>query len=170
MAMSSQPRARLSRRKFSVVCRHSWMYSSSRRPCALQPLVAISRATCSGSALARLSPMYIWINLKISQASFFTCRSLVTIMGFLMDSLLQANMLAMDTFRRKRPWVCLLKCLEAQFSMSVSEEGLRSVKVGKTQLELGTALRFCRLLSNCAQAPRSSDWEGQMGLGHQRVG
>lgn len=79
-------------------------------------------------------------------------------------------MLAMDTFRRKRPWVCLLKCLEAQFSMSVSEEGLRSVKVGKTQLELGTALRFCRLLSNCAQAPRSSDWEGQMGLGHQRVG
>jgi hypothetical protein len=41
--------------------------------------------------------------------------------------------------------------------MSVSEEGLRSVKVGKTQLELGTALRFCRLLSNWAQAPRSSD-------------
>ena len=42
--------------------------------------------------------------------------------------------------------------------MKVSEDGLRSVKVGNTQLALGITLRACRLLSNWAQVPRSSDW------------
>ncbi len=56
--------------------------------------------------------------------------------------------------------VCLLKCLDAQFSMSVSEDGLRSVNSGKMpQLALGIMLRALRLASNWEHAPRSSDWK-----------
>lgn len=62
-----------------------------------------SRATERGSALERRSPMQVWMSLKISTASFFTLRSEVTIMGFLIGSLLQANMLAIETFLLKRP-------------------------------------------------------------------
>lgn len=62
-----------------------------------------SRATERGSALERRSPMYVWMSLKMSTASLFTIRSVVTIMGFLMGSLLQANILAIDTFLLNRP-------------------------------------------------------------------
>ena len=55
-------------------------------------------------------------------------------------------------------WVCLLKCLDAQFSMSVSEEGFLRVNSGKMpQLALGIIFLAFRLASNWAQAPRSSD-------------
>lgn len=54
--------------------------------------------------------------------------------------------------------VCLLKCLDAQFSMSVSEDGFLRVNSGKTpQLALGIMFLAFRLASNWAQAPRSSD-------------
>lgn len=58
--------------------------------------------------------------------------------------------------------VCLLKCLDAQFSMSVSDEGFRRENSGNTpQLALGIMFRAFRLASNCEHAPRSSDWEGE---------
>lgn len=45
--------------------------------------------------------------------------------------------------------VCLLKCLEAQFSMSVSEEGFLRVNSGKIpQLALGIMFRAFRLAVN----------------------
>lgn len=54
--------------------------------------------------------------------------------------------------------VCLLKCLDAQFSMSVSEDGFLRVNSGKMpQLALGIIFLAFRLASNWAQAPRSSD-------------
>lgn len=54
--------------------------------------------------------------------------------------------------------VCLLKCLDAQFSMSVSEDGFLRVNSGKMpQLALGIMFLAFRLASNWAQAPRSSD-------------
>lgn len=62
-----------------------------------------SSATARGSALERRSPMKVWTSLKISTASFFTVRSDVTIMGFLIGSLLHASMLAMETFLLNRP-------------------------------------------------------------------
>lgn len=46
-------------------------------------------------------------------------------------------------------WVCLLKCLEAQFSMSVSEEGFLRVNSGNIpQLALGIMFRAFRLAVN----------------------
>lgn len=54
--------------------------------------------------------------------------------------------------------VCLLKCLDAQFSMSVSEEGFLRVNSGKMpQLALGIIFLAFRLASNWTHAPRSSD-------------
>lgn len=54
--------------------------------------------------------------------------------------------------------VCLLKCFDAQFSMSVSEDGFLRVNSGKMpQLALGIIFLAFRLASNWAQAPRSSD-------------
>lgn len=74
-----------------------WSMSGVRSP-------QTSRATAKGSALERRSPMYVWMSLKISTASLLTIRSVVTIMGFLMGSLLHASMLAMDTFLLNRPF------------------------------------------------------------------
>lgn len=54
--------------------------------------------------------------------------------------------------------VCLLKCFDAQFSMSVSEEGFLRENSGNTpQLALGIIFLAFLLVSNWAQAPRSSD-------------
>lgn len=54
--------------------------------------------------------------------------------------------------------VCLLKCLDAQFSMSVSDDGFLRLKIWKIpQLALGIIFLMFRLLSNWTQAPRSSD-------------